>query len=62
MGRKIVEIINIYASLSMFLKFYCHQDTESGSWGMEIGVVGKISTEKKVKNSMRQKYLYSTSG
>ena len=42
--KTIVEITNSYESLAMFFIFCDHQDTDSGSRGMEIGVFGSIIT------------------
>ena len=55
--KKIVAIINTYASLFTFLIFCDHQDTESDSRGMEIGVVVPIFTGKNVNGSMGKQYL-----
>ena len=39
--------LHIYGALVIFLLVYDHQDTESESWKMEIGVAGPILTQKK---------------
>ena len=47
MEREIVVVLHIYGALAIFLQFCGHQDIESESREMEIGVAGTISTEKK---------------
>ena len=52
----IVVILHIYGALAMFLLFYDHQETESESREMEIGVAGPIFTHKNIKGSTGQRY------
>ena len=53
-------IIHIYGTLAIFLLFCTHQDNESESREMEIGVSGPIFTYLNIKGSMGQRYAYST--
>ena len=44
--RNIVVVLRIYGSLAIFILFFDHQDTESESREMEIGVYQPILTQK----------------
>ena len=44
----------------MLVLFCDHQETESESREIEIGVSGPILTHKKIKRSTGQRYIYST--
>ena len=44
LAKTIVANTNIYESLTMFPIFYDCKDTDSGSWGMYIGVARPIIT------------------
>ena len=52
MGRKMVAILHIYGAIAILLLFCDHQDTESESCKMEIGVAGTISTWKKISKDI----------
>ena len=58
--KNIVVILHIYGARDIFLLFCDHQDTESESWEMEIGVTGPLFTHKNIKGSMVQRYTYPT--
>ena len=49
---------HIYGALATLLPFCDHQDTESESWEMEIGVTGPILIQKLPQGSTRQQYIY----
>ena len=60
-GVKIYSVLlYIYEALAIFPLFCDHQDTESESWDMDIGVAEPISIQKHIKVSMGQWYPYST--
>ena len=50
----------IYGARASFILFWDHQDTESESQEIEIGVAGPISTQKNIKGPMEQRYPYPT--
>ena len=50
----------IYGARASFILFCDHQDTESESQEIEIGVAGPIFTQKKIKRTIGKEYLYST--
>ena len=56
----ILVIIHIYGALAIFILLYDNKDNESESGYLEIGVSVPISTHKNTKDSMGQKYPYST--
>ena len=60
-GNNIMVVLPVCGDLAIFLLFFNHQDTESESWEIEIGVSGPILTQKKSNNvSMGQKHPYYT--
>ena len=50
----------IYGARASFILFCDHQDTESESQEIEIGVAGPIFTQKNIKGPMGQRYPYFT--
>ena len=58
--KNIVAIMHISVARAICILFVDHQDTESESREIEIGVAGPIFTEKNIKGSMGQTYPYST--
>ena len=49
--KTIVGVLHIYEALAIFLLFCNHQDTESESQEMEIGLAGPIFTPKIIKGT-----------
>ena len=58
--KKNVVALPIYGARDIFLLFFYHKDTEYGSRGMEIGVVGPIFTHENIKGPTEQLYPNST--
>ena len=57
--KTFVVKLHIYGAIAIFLLVFNHQDTESESWEMGIGVSGSIFTHKNIKGFMRQVYPYT---
>ena len=55
-----MAIIHIYVARAILILFCDNQYTESDSIEIEIGVAGPIFNQKNVKDSMGQRYTYST--
>ena len=52
-GVKNIEvIIHIYGALAILILFWDHQDTESESWDIKIGVAGTLLTQKKTSKAL----------
>ena len=49
-GKNVVVIIHIYGDFSIILIFCYHQDTESESCDIELGVAGPILKQKKYQS------------